>query len=65
MIKIHRLKQPNKHSGTPLAPGKALELRGMQIKNTNEFPVFVDTFTRKPWKPAKKSFAKVTRKKAA
>lgn len=65
MVKIHRLRQPNKHSGTKLEPGKALELRGMQIKNTNEFPVYVDTFQRKPWTPAKKGVSKSTKKKAA
>lgn len=54
MIKIHKLKQPNKHSGYPLGPGQTTEVRGMQITNMNDFLVHVDKFTRKPWKPKKK-----------
>lgn len=55
MIKIHRLKQPNKHSGTALDPGKSIDIKGVYIKNRNDFTVHVDTFVRKAWKPAKKS----------
>lgn len=61
MLKIHRLKQPNMHSGTPLEPGESIEQRGMIITNKNKFVVHVDTFTRKPWKPSKK---KLSEKKA-
>ena len=31
MIRIVKLHQPNKHSGTPLEPGKAIKLRGIVI----------------------------------
>lgn len=54
MVKIHRLKQPNKHSGYPLAPGKTTEVRGMLITNKNLFTVHVDKFTRKVVKKPKK-----------
>lgn len=53
MVKIHRLKQPNKLSGYVLTPGKTTEVRGMVITNKNNFDVHVDKFTRKPWKPKK------------
>ncbi len=69
MVKIHRLKQPNKHSGYKLEPGKTTDVRGMVITNKNDHDVYVDKFTRKPWKPAapKKAAApkKVAKKKAA
>jgi hypothetical protein len=55
MVKIHKLKQPNKRSGHKLAPGKTTEIRGMVITNKNKFEVYVDRFTRKPWKPKKKA----------
>lgn len=58
MIKIHKLKQPNKHSGNALQPGKTTEVRGLVITNKNSFVVHVDKFTRKPWKPSKKVSAK-------
>ena len=48
MVKIHKLKQPNKHSGYPLGPGETTEVRGMVITNKNNFTVHVDKFTRKP-----------------
>lgn len=62
MVKIHKLHQPNKHSGSPLEPGKTTVLNGMKITNKNNFVVFVDKFARKPWKPAAKQAKK---KKAA
>lgn len=65
MIKIHRLKQPNMHSGTPLDPGKTMELRGMLITNKNDFQVHVDKFTRKPWKPTQAQRAEMKRRKKA
>jgi len=59
MVKIHKLKQPNKHSGEPLPPGKTTKISGIKVTNTNDFVVYVDKFTRKPWapKPAKKKKA--------
>lgn len=54
MVRIQKLKQPNKHSGYELAPGKTTTVRGFVIVNKNNFSVFVDKFTRKPWKPKKK-----------
>lgn len=54
MIKIHRLKQPNKHSGYKLGPGETTEVKNVVITNKNTFEVHVDRFTRKPWKPKKK-----------
>lgn len=63
MLKVHKLSQPNKHSGSPLLPGKAIELRGIIVKNNNEFTVYVDTFTRKPWKPDKSSKKATTKTK--
>lgn len=53
MVKIHKLKQPNKHSGNALQPGKTTEVKGLVITNKNPFVVHVDKFTRKPWKPSK------------
>lgn len=53
MIKIHRLKQPNKNSGYKLEPNKTVEMRGMTITNNNKFDVYLDKFIRKPWKPTK------------
>lgn len=57
MIRVQKLKQPNKHSGYELEPGKTTDVRGLVITNKNKFTVFVDKFTRKPWKPAKKAKA--------
>lgn len=54
MVKIHKLSRPNKHSGFELPPGETTELRGLTIVNRNKFSVFVDKFTRKPWKLKKK-----------
>lgn len=47
MIKIHRLKQPNKRSGFALEGGKTTTVRGVVITNKNSFTVYVDKFTRK------------------
>lgn len=57
MVKIHRLKQPNKRSGYALEPGKTTEVKGMVITNKNSFTVHVDKFTRKPWVPEVKKAA--------
>jgi hypothetical protein len=54
MVKIHKLKCPNKRSGTPLLPGKTTDVRGMVITNKNNYTVYVDKFTRKPWSRPKK-----------
>ena len=58
MVRIQKLRRPNKHSGYELAPNKTTEVRGMVITNKNSFPVRVDKFTRKPWKPKKKKKVK-------
>ena len=59
MIRIQKLKRPNKKSGYALAPGETTEVRGMTITNSkNKFPVHVDKYTRKPWKPKKKKASK-------
>lgn len=65
MVKIHKLKQPNKHSGYKLAPGKTTNVRGLVIVNKNSFDVYVDKFTRKPWKPKKKVSKKAPAKVAS
>ena len=69
MVKIHKLKQPNKHSGYPLAAGKTTEVKGIVITNKNNFTVHVDKFSRKPWaskkKKAVKKSATVTKKSSA
>ncbi len=54
MIRVQTLKQPNKHSGAALEPGKSIEVSGIKLKNNNSHVVYVDTYERKPWKPAKK-----------
>lgn len=61
MIKVHKLKQPNKHSGAALEPGMTIEIRGLSVTNKNNFIVYVDKFARKPYKPTK---AKAPEKKA-
>lgn len=53
MVKLHKLKQPNKRSGYPLESGKTTEIRGFVITNKNNFTVYVDKFTRKPIKKKK------------
>lgn len=58
MVKIHKLKHPNKRSGHPLAPGKTTEVKGLVITNKNKFVVHVDKFTRKPWKKPKAKASK-------
>lgn len=65
MIRIQKLNQPNKHSGLALASGKSIEIKGVTIKNKNSFIIYVDEFTRKPWKPAKKSTKAKAVKKTA
>lgn len=57
MIKIHRLKHPNKHSGKELPPGKTLMMSGVTIVNKNKFPVWVDKFERKPYTPTPEQLA--------
>ncbi len=49
MVRIQRLRRPNKHSGYALLSGETTELRGLVVTNKNPFTVRVDKFTRKPW----------------
>ena len=58
MVRIQKLRRPNKHSGNELLPGKTTKIRGMTITNTTSQVVYVDPFTRKPWKPKKKKKSK-------
>jgi len=62
MLKVHSLKQPNKHSGRELLPGKTLAMGGVTIHNKNKFSVWVDKFERKPYVQTPKQLAE---KKAA
>lgn len=55
MIKIQKLKEPKKTSGTKLLPGKLFKVAGVEIKNKNTFPIYVDTFKRKKPKKVKSS----------
>lgn len=64
MVKIHRLRQPNKHSGFRLEAGETTEVRGLVITNKNDHEVYVDKFTRKPWKPKKAEKKPAAKKKA-
>ena len=47
MVRIQRLARPNKHSGYKLEKGAKTKVRGVVIVNTNEFPIFIDKYTRK------------------
>jgi len=47
MIRIQKLKQPKKTSGSKVAPGMSWQVKGIQITNLNKFPVYVDSFRRK------------------
>jgi hypothetical protein len=47
MIRIQKLKRPNKRSGLKLMPRKLTIMRGIHVMNMNDFPVYVDKFTRK------------------
>ena len=58
MVKIHKLKQPNKRSGYKLEPGQTTTVKGLVVVNNNSYPVFVDKFVRKPWKPKKSAKTK-------
>lgn len=50
MIRIQKLKQPKKTSGSKIAPGDTFKIRGIEIKNTNKFDLYVDTYKRLPAK---------------
>ena len=50
MIRIQRLKEPKKNSGSELAQGQKMVIMGLEIKNTNKHKVYVGTWERKPWK---------------
>jgi len=47
MLRIPKLKQPKASSGKKLESGKSLKLHGLEIKNSNKFDVYVDTYKRK------------------
>lgn len=53
MIRIQKLKQPKKKSGKEVAKGKSLVVDKVKITNLGNKPVFVDTYTRKPYKKKK------------
>lgn len=53
MIRIQKLKEPKKTSGKKLDAGKSFKLQGLEIKNSNKFPVYVDSYQRKPKPKAK------------
>lgn len=54
MLKIQKLKRPNKRSGYKLDSGKTTSVRGLTVTNRNAFTVYVDKFTRKTVKRSKK-----------
>lgn len=47
MIRIQKLKEPKKTSGKKLEAGKSHKIRGVEIKNLNNYPVYVDFYNRK------------------
>lgn len=47
MIRIQKLKEPKKTSGKKLPPGEEMLFKGLWIRNTNDYPVFVDWYKRK------------------
>lgn len=47
MIRIQHLKQPKETSGTKVEAGKSFAMKGIEIKNKNKFPVYVDFYQRK------------------
>lgn len=53
MVRIQDLSQPKVTSGKPLAPGRTLKKWGLEIKNNTKFPLYVDSYTRKPYKRKK------------
>lgn len=53
MIRIQKLVEPKKTSGKKVESGRALLFHGVEIKNKNKFPVYVDFYKRK--KPASKA----------
>ena len=53
MIRIQKLKEPKKTSGKKLESGQTIKISGIEIKNSNKFVVYVDSFQRK--KPAPKA----------
>ena len=53
MIRIQKLKQPKKTSGKKIGPGETLKIRGLEIKNTNKFDLWVDTYDRKIYQQPK------------
>lgn len=51
MIKIQKLKEPKRTSGKKLDTGTTHKIQGVEIKNLNKFPVYVDLYERKKAKP--------------
>ena len=47
MVKVQKLKEPKKNSGTKLEYGQSCKLSGIEVKNTNRFAVYVDAYIRK------------------
>lgn len=47
MIKIQKLKRPNKRSGHELKPGAKTTVKGVTMINQNTFSVWVDRFAKK------------------
>ena len=56
MIRIQKLKEPKKTSGKKLESGKLIAMHGVEIKNKNNYPVYVDYYQRK--KPVAKAAAR-------
>lgn len=54
MIRIQKLIEPKKTSGKKLDSGKVHVFHGVEIKNKNKYPVYVDFYQRK--KPASKEY---------
>lgn len=50
IVRIQDLKQPKITSGKPLVPGKTLKAWGLVITNNTKFPLYVDSYMRKPYK---------------
>lgn len=60
MIRIQKLKQPKKTSGSMIGPGRSIKVGGMLIKNTTNSTVWADEYERKQ-PVAKKATKKATK----
>jgi hypothetical protein len=63
MLRIVRLRQPNKNSGTAIGPGQTAVIRSVKITNDGKHVIHVGTFTRKPWNTAVMAKKKKPKKK--